>query len=878
MKITLPIINPSSRMSVLLVSQIYERATIAIIATAMNSTILAFVLWDLISKKVLVPWYILTIFLAIVRFVQTKIYQRTSVHAKDIKYWAQLMFIGLGISGILWGSAAIFLFPVESTAHQAFVVIVLAGMVAGAVGVLSPIMSFFFAFSIPALTPIFIRFIAIGDELHMAMGFMTLIFAILTFTTAERLNRTIKELISLRLTFENQLQERTAELKEVNKQLQQEIEERKHAENAFRKSEEKYRRITENISDVVWITDLDLKTLYVSPSVERLFGEPVDVFINKPLKKRYPPDSLEKINSIFQEELEKEKDPRSDKKRTRIIELKHFCNDGSTIWVSMNVSILRDKNGNPVGIQGVTSDITERKKAEEALREKTQLLENIMDNMHDLVSLTDMYGYFKFVSSSHKILGYDPDFLIGKSVLEFIHPDDLSKVSSVFQQYLVKPEEEGKVEYRYRCADGTYLHFETVRKFIQDINRNPKEILFSTRDITKRKLVEQEHEKLRNQLLQSQKMESIGRLAGGVAHDFNNMLGVIIGYTEVAMEKAPLDNSLNDYLAEILKAARRSADITKQLLAFARKQTIAPIVCDLNEILETMLKMLRRLIGEDIDFAWFPESKLWSVKMDPSQIEQILANLCLNARDAISEIGKVTIKTQNITIDQHHCIGNAECKPGDYVAIAVSDNGCGMDKDTIAKIFEPFFTTKDVGKGTGLGLPTVYGIVKQNMGFINVYSEVAKGTTIEIFLPRYFGESKKIKKEVFGQISSCHNEIILLVEDEVSFMRITKMMLETFGYRLIVANTPSEAISLAKGHPEKVHLLITDVVMPEMNGRELANKLYTFCPDIKVLFMSGYPANVIAKHGVLGEGMHFIQKPFTMNELAIAIRKIMDQT
>jgi PAS domain S-box-containing protein len=746
MRITKGISNPGSRIYFLLVSQIYNRATIAIIATAMNATILVFILWDLIPIRALAVWYILTVVVAMIRFFQIRKFQRTSDHMKDIRYWARLMAIGIGISGTLWGSTAIFLFPVGSTAHQAFIAIVLAGMVAGAVGVLSPIMTVFLTFSIPALAPIFIRFIIIGDALHMAIGFMTLVFAILTFTTAKRVNSTIRELILLRLTFEDQLEERTAELKKVNEHLQQEIEERRQAEKALRESEAKYRRITENISDVVWITDLDLKYVYVSSSIERSFGEPVDVYINKTLEERFPPDSLDKIHSIFAEELEKEQDQRSDKKRTRVIEVERYGADGSKIWVSMNVSFLRDENGNPVGIQGVTRDVTERKKAEEALRENTQLLQNILNHMHDLVSLNDMNGNFKFASASHKILGYEPDFLIGKNVMEFVHPDDLPEVSSVFEKYLVSQKDEGKVEYRCRCADGSYLFFETIGRFLRDKNGIPKEILFSTRNITEQKLAEKEREKLQSQLNQVQKVESVGRLAGGIAHDFNNMLGVIIGYTELALDKISSDNSLHDDLVEILTAAKRSTEITSQLLAFARKQTISPIVCDLNEIVESMLKMLRRLIGEDIDLAWLPESSLWQIKIDPTQIDQILANLCVNARDAITEGGKVTIGTKNITLDENYCSRNAGFLPGDYVLLRVSDNGCGMNKEILDNIFEPFFTTKDVGKGTGLGLPTVYGIVKQNNGSLNVYSESGKGTTFRIYLPRYSGEAEGVKK------------------------------------------------------------------------------------------------------------------------------------
>jgi two-component system, cell cycle sensor histidine kinase and response regulator CckA len=875
MRISERISNSDRRISVLLVSQIYNRATIAIIATAMNATIILFILWDLISSRALVVWYFLTMLAAMIRFIQIKKFQRTSDPLKNIRYWTQLMVIGMGISGILWGSTAIFLFPVDSTAHQAFIAIVLAGMVAGAVGVLSPIMSVFLTFSIPALAPIFCRFMIIGDTLHMAIGFMTLVFGILTFSTAKRVNSTINELISLRLTFEDQLEERTAELKKVNEQLQQEIEERRQAEKALRESETKYRRITENISDVVWITDLDLKYVYVSPSVERLFGEPVDAYMNKTLEERFPPDSLDKIYSIFAEELEKEQDPPSDKKRTRVIEAQRYRADGSKIWVSMNVSFLRDENGNPVGIQGVTRDVTEQKKAGEALKENTQLLQNILNHMHDLVSLNDLNGNFKFVSASHKILGYDPGFLIGKNIMEFVHPDDLPKLSSVFEKYLVSRKNEGKVEYRYRCADGSYLFFETIGKFLRDKDGISKEILFSTRDITEKKLAEKEREKLQSQLNQIQKVESVGRLAGGVAHDFNNMLGVIIGYTELAMEKISSDSSLYNDLAEIITAAKRSTDITRQLLAFARKQTISPIVCDLNEVVESMLKIIRRLIGENIDLVWLPESGLWRIKIDPAQIDQILANLCVNARDAISGVGKVIIDTENVTLGENYCSSNAGFLPGDYVLMTVSDNGCGMTKEILDNIFEPFYTTKGVGKGTGLGISTVYGIIKQNNGFINVYSEPGKGSTFKIYLPRYSGETVVTQQEISKKVPTGHGETILLVEDEPAMMNMGKMMLEKLGYQVLAANTPGEALRLAGENSDVICLLLTDVIMPEMNGRDLADQIQHLFPNIKTLFMSGYTADVIAHHGVLDQGVNFIQKPFSKKDIAVKIKTML---
>ena len=391
-----------------------------------------------------------------------------------------------------------------------------------------------------------------------------------------------------------------------------------------------------------------------------------------------------------------------------------------------------------------------------------------------------------------------------------------------------------------------------------------------------RKQAEEEREILQAQLIQAQKMESVGRLAGGVAHDFNNMLGVILGYTGLVLEQTNPSDPLSKYLQQIHKAAERSADLTRQLLAFARKQTVAPQVLDLNNTVEGMLRLLRRLIGEDIDLAWLPGRELWPVKMDHSQLDQILANLCVNARDAIAGVGKVTIETANTVFDAEYCARHAGFVPGDYVLLAVSDNGCGMDAETLSRIFEPFFTTKEVGQGTGLGLASVYGAVTQNNGLINTYSEPGQGTTFKIYLPRHTDIVVQATAEP-QQAAARGSETVLLVEDEPMMLELTMSMLEQLGYTVLAARTPGEAMRLAREHSGSIDLLITDVVMPEMNGRDLAGNLLALYPGMKCLLMSGYTANVIAHHGVLEEGVHFLEKPFLMTDLAANIRKALGQ-
>jgi nitrogen-specific signal transduction histidine kinase/CheY-like chemotaxis protein len=396
------------------------------------------------------------------------------------------------------------------------------------------------------------------------------------------------------------------------------------------------------------------------------------------------------------------------------------------------------------------------------------------------------------------------------------------------------------------------------------------------RDITARKQAEAEKARLEGQLLQAQKMESVGRLAGGVAHDFNNMLGVILGHTEMALDHVDASDPICADLREIRTAAERSADLTHQLLAFARKQTVAPMVLDLNQVVEGMLKMLERLIGEDVALTWRPTADLWPVMMDPSQVDQILANLCVNARDAIADVGRITIGTARSTLDEASCADHLGFVPGEYVVLTVSDDGCGMEKETMAHLFEPFFTTKGLGKGTGLGLATVYGIVKQNNGFISVSSEPARGSTFTIYLPRYEGTGEREGMRGAAASTPSGRETILLVEDEPAILKLTTAMLERQGYRVIGENTPGAAIRRAREHAGEIHLLMTDVVMPEMNGRDLARNLLSLYPHVKRLFMSGYTADIIAHHGVLDDGVYFIQKPFSRKDLAAKVREALD--
>jgi len=562
-------------------------------------------------------------------------------------------------------------------------------------------------------------------------------------------------------------------------------------------------------------------------------------------------------------------------------------------------------------------DMTSQKKMEDALRQSEQRLSLALDAVSDGVwDLRTDINQVYFSPRWYTMLGYEPYEMPQsyKTWQSLIHPDDLAKAENTVSRHL-KLATPFEVEFRMKTKQGDYKWILDRGKTVEmDGSGNTLRMLGTHIDITRRKHAEQQlresEEKYRkiaenvtdvvwttdidlnttfvspsvHKLLGQSpeehmriKMESVGRLAGGVAHDFNNMLSIINGYAELSIDLLDPVQPVYEYVREIHTAAKRSADIVRQLLAFARQQTINPVQLDLNDTIAGLLKMLQRLIGENIELCWHPAGNLWPVKIDPSQINQIMANLAVNARDAISDVGKIIIKTQNVIIDEQYCRLYSYFVAGRYVMISVNDNGCGMEKEVEDNLFEPFFTTKEKGRGTGLGLSTIYGIVKQNNGFINVYTEPGKGTTFKIYFPRHQNGQDKPRASVNSAARTPGgSETILIAEDEAAILDLTDSMLKRLGYIVLTARSPEDALKAAKKYKGNIDLLITDVIMPNMNGPDLAARLSADNPGLKTLFMSGYTADLIAHHGVLEKGVQFIEKPFSGQDLAIKVRKAIE--
>jgi PAS domain S-box-containing protein len=649
---------------------------------------------------------------------------------------------------------------------------------------------------------------------------------------------------------------------EVQMVVVRDITKQRRAEQALRQAERKYRLIFEEAIVGMYQSTPDGRLLSANPAMARMFGfdSPGELIarITDPQSQVYvDPTRREEFEHLLREQGV-----------VKHFELQVQRKDGTKVWLWTNAQVVRDGN-TIVRYEGTFEDITDRKLLEDQLLQAQQKYRDIVENAAvGIFQSTPEGGYISVNPAMANMLGYDS-------------PQDLvASITDITQQVYVDPESHEELK-RTAREQGVATNFECqgYRKDgskmwfcanIRAISQNGVVVRYEgmNEDVTQRKLLE-------DQLRQAQKMEAVGQLAGGIAHDFNNTLSIITGYSDLLRMRLPVGDPSHRHAEEITKAGRRAGALIRQLLAFSRKQVIQPVVLDLNAATREFEKMVHHLIGEDIEITFKRSPDLERVKMDPGQVEQILMNLAVNARDAMPRGGRLCIETANVELDETYARQNVHVTPGSYVMLSVSDTGCGMDKETQLHIFEPFFTTKEAGKGTGLGLSTVYGIAKQNAGYIRAFSALGKGTTFRVYLPR-LGDAAKLSLPPQA-VETIHpaTETVLVVEDEEPLRMLARICLESNGYSVLDAPNAAAALKLAKKHRGRIDLLLTDVVMPGMSGRELAKRLTSQQRGVKVLYMSGYNNVLIDHQGILDPDTALLEKPFTLHSLLIQVYKVL---
>ncbi|HUI29809.1 MAG TPA: PAS domain S-box protein [Candidatus Acidoferrales bacterium] len=631
----------------------------------------------------------------------------------------------------------------------------------------------------------------------------------------------------------------------------EDITDRKNAARAVLESESKYHRLIESMPDGYYRSTPEGKFIDINPAFARLLGYTREELLEMDIPNALYFDKSERDDLV--------KDPES-KSGTEIYRLKR--KDGTEVWLEDHARYVRDDQGKMVYHEGICRDITERKRAEEALKRQRLLFENFAD-----VILYFRHSDGKIIEANRAAetaYGYSRDELLTKTIYDF----SVNETSEEVQAQIGKAYSSGIVlETVHRRRDGSTFPVE-VRS--GGLTMGGERVLVSViRDLTERN-------QLQEQLIQSQKLEGLGLLAGGVAHDYNNILNVIMGYTDILRSKLEKDDPDRQRLEVIMSAANRGAALTRQLLVFARKDVVSPRAINMNSSIESIRKMMETIIGENIKLVSIPGDRLWNVYIDPSQLDQVIMNLVTNSRDAIDGVGTISIKTFNMHVHEKSAERPVDLSPGDYAVLSITDTGRGMREDVLKRLFEPFFTTKPKGRGTGLGLSTVYGIVKQNNGAIDVASKPGVGTRFQIFLPRYCGEPEELEEDISEEPLK-GTETVLVVEDQAELLDLVKFSLEEFGYSVLSAIDPHQALLICEAFPKKIDLLLTDVIMPTMSGKQLSKRILALKPDTKVLYMSGYTANELNHHGVLADDINFIQKPFNVIDLLKKMRGVLDK-
>ena len=625
--------------------------------------------------------------------------------------------------------------------------------------------------------------------------------------------------------------------------------------------EELFHLISDNAADMIAVVDMHGKRIFNSLSYKRVLG--------------YSPEELqasEAFEQIHPEDRERVKKAAENARVTGIgttLEYRIRHKSGAWLVLESTSSVIRNDRGEPEKLIIVNRDVSERKRAEEALRRSEIGFRSVVEDAPYGIYQTRADGRFLQVNPAlQRMLGYERmDELLAKDL-----PSEIFRHSGEYQRLihlLTRSEEIKDVEMEWKRKDGTWITVRCSGRRVDDVKSVAAYFEVFAEDVTEKRVLEK-------QLRMAQKMEAIGRLSGGIAHDFNNLLGVIIGYSRVLKRELGANSALSEHALEIEKAGERAASLTKQLLAFSRQQVLTPAILNLNTLTSDMAKMLPQLLGEDIEVTLVLEPELGNVKADQSQVEQVIMNLAVNARDAMPAGGKLRIETANVELDEAFTRTHPGSKAGSQVLLEVTDTGTGMDATTLTHIFEPFFTTKERGKGTGLGLATVYGIVKQSNGYTGVESVPGKGTSFKIYLPRDAGQRLEEERQPYSADNPGGSETILLVEDSEPLRKLVKTFLDSAGYRVFQASSGEDALEVSTRIGCPLDLLLTDVVMPGMNGRVLAEHLLAGQPGMEVLYMSGYTDSFIAGHGVLDPETHLLHKPFTEEVFLRKVREVLD--
>ena len=638
--------------------------------------------------------------------------------------------------------------------------------------------------------------------------------------------------------------------------------EQARAEEARRQGEERFRALIEHGADAVALVAPDGTLLFASHSIERLLGFTPAELVGHPGFERVHPDDLPRVHAALRDIIANPGTPAG-------LELRWRHKDGSWRYID---GVAVDRLAEPaVGAIVVNfRDVSERRTAEAALRDSEERYRTLVEGVRDIIFALSPEGTISSLNPAFEtITGWRREAWVGQPFERLVHAEDLPLALELLGR-VVRGELRPASQFRVRTAKSDYR--------VGEFSATPQlhegrlvGILGIGRDVTERVQLEQ-------QLRQAQKMEAVGRLAGGIAHDFNNILTAITGYADLLLEDLGATDPRRQDADEIHKAADRAAGLTRQLLAFSRQQVLQPTVLEVNKLVSDLEKMLRRLLGEDVALTTQLAPTTGRVKADPGQLEQVIMNLAVNARDAMPNGGKLTLETGNVDLDESYATDHYPARAGPFVMLAVSDTGTGMSEETQAHMFEPFFTTKEKGKGTGLGLATVYGIVKQSGGFIWVYSEVGHGTTFKLYLPRVQELAERASQPAQTPARAARGtETVLVVEDEAPVRSVARQVLERHGYTVLEAPSAEAALDIATRYSGAIHLLLTDVVMPGLNGRELATRLADLRPDARVIFMSGYTDDAVTRHGVLEPGSAYVQKPFTPDAIARKVREVLDR-